>query len=253
MLLVPYLTGAAALGFSWETLPGALAIICLYLSRPPLILLLKRRTIDGRFGEDAGALLRGAIVFALPGLAIFAWLVAGRGYHGLAVLGLGALALLAAHTWLSLSRRERSAPAEFTGVAMLTLTAPAGACLATGSLGGDALGLWALNALYFGVSVYYVKMRRRASAGRRQGYDLGEKMRLAGSLFLYLAMMLAVLALLMVFDLVPRSSAAAFVPVLIYVAWKVAALRPSLSIKIEGWTQLVLSLVFAAMIILGYR
>lgn len=254
MLLVPYLIGVHALGgLRAEIALGLAGILLLYLSRPALMILLKRRVIDGNFGDDAQPLLAGFSLFSSLGTAVFLWLIFGRGLTGILYLGGAGLALFLLYSWYSLTRRERSAAAEFIGVAMLTLTASLGGYLSTGALGSDVMVVWILNALYFGASVYYIKMKRRASTKRVERLSWQEKIGLAWKLLIYLTVLIVAVAALVIAGLAPLLSPVAFTPVLLYQIGSILSLSPVVNIRREGWTQTLLALAFAASMIVAYR
>lgn len=256
MLLVPYVTGAAAFS-GWLSLAagaGLTAVLLMFFARPPLMLLLKRRVIDGGYGTGSGTLWLNFVLMAVPALAIFAALAAGRGLWGLAPLAGIAALLFGLHTIFTLGRRERSALNEFIGIAMLTLTAPLGAYLALGSLDCvDVWMLWLLNGLYFGASVYFIKMFMRAAAYKDRRLFLPEKFSLARGSLAYLAIAAVLLAAVSLGGQVPAYTFLAFVPILIHVVRNVFTLKPGMNLKVEGFIQAGLSIIFAASLIAVYR
>ncbi|MBE0428462.1 MAG: YwiC-like family protein [Thermoleophilia bacterium] len=255
MLVIPYVTAAAAAaGFSaTDTLIGLAGILLIHIGRPSLMLLLKRRVKQGDFGNESGALVAGFTLMGAPGVAIFAWLWLGRGLSGLPWLGMAGAALFLFYTALSLKRRERAALSEFAGIALLTFAAPLGCYLAAGDLDLDrAAGIWILNSLYFGVSVYYVKMKMRAKAGRRH-LSLMEKLALARRTLFYLAFMVPALVLTLWAGLAPYLSALAYLPIFVYTGVSIATLGPGGRIRQEGWRQAAISLAFAMLLVISYR
>lgn len=256
MLLVPYVTGVAAFP-GWLSLDagaGVAAVLLMFFARPPLMLLLKRRVIDGGFGTESGALWLNFAVTAGLALAVFAALAAGRGLWGLAPLAVLAALLFGLHTLFTLGRRERSALNEFIGIAMLTLTAPLGAYLALGDLRRiDVWMLWLLNAVYFGASVYFIKMFMKAAAYRGRRLSLAEKLSLARSSSAYLAVSAALLTAVSLAGKVPAYTWLAFAPILIHVVRNTFTLRPGMNLRVEGFIQAGLAIIFAASLIAVYR
>lgn len=256
MLLVPYVVAAAAFPgwLSFNTLAGLGGVLLLFFARPPLMLLLKRRVIDGSFGTRSGSLWLDFALTAGLSLAVFIFLTAGRGLWGVACLAAVSIVLFGLHTRFTLSRQERSALNEFIGIIMLTATAPLAAYLSLGELRRmDVWMLWLLNALYFGASVYFIKMFMRAAAYREQRLTLGIRFFLARSSLAYLVFAAALLAAVSRAGWVPAYTFLAFAPVFIHVVRNVFTLKPGMNLKVEGFIQAGLSIIFAASLIAVYR
>ncbi len=252
MMLAPYIIGAAAAGYSWLLLPGLAAVLLLFFSRPPLALLLKRRSRPRGRGASARLWLN----FALPaasGLGIFGILTVAGGLWCLPVFGCAGLILFFMHTLVAQRSRERSAAAELLGIAMLTLTAPLADYLGRGSLTGEAAALWLLCLAYFGASVFYVKMKVAASIKRGTRLEAGGRMPLAAGSLVYTIAMLVLAGVLAASGWAPPLVLLAYAPVAFYGAWSFIFLGPRLSIKREGAVQTLLALSFTGLMILSYR
>lgn len=256
MLLVPYLTAMFAFpgAVSPQTLFGMVGVLLLFFSRPPLMLLLKRKVIDGGFGPGSRTLWLNFGIFAGTALAVFSLLTVVHGLWQLPLLGGISLVLFVLHTAQALRRRERTITGEFLGIITLTITAPLAAYLGCGKLLSREAGmLWVLNALYFGASVYFIKMFMRASAHRGGSLGWGRKFSLGKKSLIYNAFMAALLAGLTAAAWIPPYAFVAFVPIFIHITRSVLTLRPTQNLKVEGFVQAGLSLVFAALLAASYR
>jgi len=255
MLTVPFLIGGAAADsiISGTWLAGLTGVLLLYISRPPLALLMKRKMIDGGFGPDAAGLWLNFLVPAALGTGVFVWLMIAEGLTQLLWAGACGLSLFMVHGYLVLKRRERSQMAELVGVAMLTLTAPLAVCLGTGEfIARLPLALWFLCALYFGGSVFYVKLRLRSTGRAGRQLSRSEKLHRARGLIAYLLVTSVSLIAIGVAGLIPALAIAAFLPVIIWDAVRVFAIDNSLRIRTEGFIQMGLSLAFLVIMVAAF-
>jgi hypothetical protein len=91
-------------------------------------------------------------------------------YHfaWLALLAAIGLALLLINGEQATRLEERSITSEALAICGLTLTAPAAYYVASGQWNEAAFWLWALSALYFASSVFYIKLRVYSLNPRKQ-------------------------------------------------------------------------------------
>lgn len=256
MLLTPYLTGMAVFqgAFSLRSYAALAGVVLMFFSRPPLMLLLKRKFIDGGFGSHSRALWLNFIIPAAAGAGIFSWLAVGYRLWQLPLLAVAGLLLFLVHTGQALRRKERSALGEFTGIVMLTMTAPLAVYVGGEQLlSRDSFMLWLLNALYFGASVYFIKMFMRAAAWRGSRLSMGDRFALGKNSLAYLAIMALVVSLLTATSWVPPYTFVAFVPIFVHVVRNVITLRPGANLKVEGFIQAGLSLAYAVLLVVSYR
>jgi hypothetical protein len=216
ILLIPFATAVGVAGV-WN-LPVALllvSVLCFYLARTSYLKQNYRWT---------ALLLAGSFASAAPLLLVWRlwWL---------AVLG-------AVAAPLAFRKTERSVVRQLLAVCGLTLTAPAASYVATGTLD---MRLWLLNILYFAGGVFYVKTHVAAAIQRG-----GSKLRLGAATMIYYGALAVVAALWWPVGL-------AFVPAIVRAFIGVARLTPVLRIKRLGWTEVVHSLVFAALLIATLR
>jgi hypothetical protein len=160
-----------------------------------------------------------------------------------------ALALLAINARQAVRREDRTITGEMMAIAGLTLTAPAAYYAARGGLDTKALWIWALCAVYFASSVFYVKLRvstinPRSDQARRQSW-----WRCAG----YHAFLLASLVILALTGGLNAFASIAFVPVLARSFWFLARPVRQINLKRVGWLEMVYSLVFLIFTTLNFR
>ncbi|MDO8736852.1 MAG: YwiC-like family protein, partial [Thermoleophilia bacterium] len=229
-------------------------VIFLFFCRAPLALLLKRRAIDGFYGPEAPRLWLNFVVFAIAGSSVFLYFIIADELWQLAVAAFAGIMLFLFHELLVWRRRERSVSAELAGVALLTLTAPLSVILSgCDSCWRLAVVLWLLNAMYFGASVFYVKMRLKTRAHRRKPASAEEKMTAARGSFFYMAVVSVMLGLLVLTGAMPVLAAAAFIPTFGYQIRCVAKGATAMTLKAEGVAQTVLSVLFALILIASFE
>lgn len=216
ILLIPFTTAVGVAGV-WN-LPVTLllaGILCFYVARTSYLKQNYRWT---------AILLAGSAACTLPLLLIWKlWWLAAFG-------------LVAAP--LAFRKTERSVAMQLLAVIGLTLTAPAAWYVATGKLD---YRLWLLNALYFAGGVFYVKMHIAAAIQRRSS-----KLRLGTATLAYYGALTVVSVMWWPVGL-------AFVPATLRAVAGVARLSPVLRIKRLGWTEVVYSLIFAAILMITLR
>lgn len=255
MLIVPYLIGAIITeGSVGAEIAGLIGLLLLFFSRAPLALLLKSRAVDGSFGPHSSSRWLNFSMLAAAGTLIFLYLMIANGLWRLIIVAAAGAGLFLMHEWIVWRRRERSVTGELIGVALLTLTAPVAVLLsAWESWWLPAVCLWLLNAMYFGSSVFYIKMRLRTSARGRKPGDMRGKVIAAKGLMTYTAIVLMMLALLAVADATPKLAAISFIPMVCYQAWGVITGAPGMTLKAEGISQALLSVLFTLLLVGVYK
>jgi hypothetical protein len=245
MLLVPLGIGWAVGGWGGaRAVLFLLASLSLFLARYPLTLLLRSRfgrlrDLPEKTGLWFGVYFALFLIFTIPLLYPYRlwWLIA---------LGALALTLLSLSLYTLRARLERSEGGELLGVATLTLTAPGAYYVVTAGLDRVAFFLWALAFLYFGSSVFFVKMKVRQRPGRgrwRVGRDTA---------LYHLFLLMATLGL-MLGGFIPTLAPLAFLPLIIKVIVSLVRKPGELNIRRLGLTELGHSLLFGAVLVLAYR
>lgn len=239
MLLVPLVLGFIVGGlWRWADAVLALAALCAYLARYPLVLWARARF--ARFPEGGTFTLGLSLAAALLGGAFLLlrwrlWLLAP--FAG------AALALLGIHLALVRSRQERSAAGEFLGISGLALAGPAGYYTAGGDVTLTAFAVWLVNVAYFGISVYYVRLKLGAARGRAVvGRTSGARPAL-----LCLTATLAVIAALDLANILPGFIVLAYAPLAAQVLHGVFLPGRQTSARRLGFSLVGHSIIFLAL------
>lgn len=146
----------------------------------------------------------------------------------------------------SRKRLDRSISGELLAIAGLTLTAPGAYVVATGTLSSSAIGLWGLFVLYFGSSVFFVKMHI-LSAQKKEALQWGDRLHLGGGLLVYHAV---VAVHLVAFYLTGAPAGAllmlGFAPVMVRAVWGWVRLSHQLpNLKRVGLIESIYTLWFS--------
>lgn len=248
MLLVPLFVGASVASTSGKVGLLLSAAVFAHVARHMLLTWIRLRAVGGM---DRRALLLFMASSALAS-AFFLLLVLG-GRPLLLPFGGGALLFMALHIFQRLKHTERTVRGELLGIAGLTMTAPAAYYVATGKINTVALTLWLLNFLYFGRSVFYVKMK---IAARGRGEDFGslaEKLRFSRTCVLYCLAMIAGVLGLGLAGLIPFFTWVAFVPISIQTIRGISKLRGTLRIRRLGFIELGYAILFGLVLIIVFR
>ena len=159
MWSVPLIVGAAvAPVWQWRTLILIVAALAFFLVRYPLATIIKTRK---RPTTDRAWWLRWAIGYGAIATVCGAWLILIEQLYLLIPIGLIGALLVVFNLWLVARKQERSVYGELSGIAGLALGAPLTYYAASGQLDLTALVLWLVNALYFGGTVFYIKLKVR--------------------------------------------------------------------------------------------
>ncbi len=256
MFAVPLIIGLAVAAQStaqwqWRSLLLVVAALGLFLVRYPIDTVIKTRK---RPAADRAWLMRWAIGYASIAAFGGGWLIVVARLVWLIPLGLLSMALLAYHWWLVDRRQEMSAQGELAGIGGLALGAPLAYYTVTGVLDGTALGLWIVNVLYFGGTVFYIKLKVRQQPKEPAPDRLSERLVKARACLTYQSVVLTVLILLTALNRLPLLVWLAFVPMTIKVFlgathWQD---RKSLSLPRLGMIEMVHSALFAILIIAAF-
>ncbi len=251
MFAIPLGIGAVVAGV-WRLELGLLLLAALgfFLMRYPLATLVKTRKRPSPARKE---LWRWAVVYAavaaIPGLALVLvyrlWWLAPMGFFG--------AALVAYNLWLISRRQDMTLRGELPGIVGLAMGAPMAYYAARGVLNETALALWLINALYFGGTIFYVKLKVRQQP-KLLPPSLPDRFRVAkASLTYHTAALTAVVALTVV-GIVPPLVPVAFLPMLVKAwvgAWQWQD-RKSLNLVRLGISEAVFSVTFAAIVIAAF-
>ena len=252
MWSVPLIVGAAvAPVWQWRTLILIVAALAFFLVRYPLATLIKTRK---RPTIDRAWLLRWSIGYGLIAAFSGAWLILIERLYFLIPIGLIGATLVAFHLWLVYRNQEMSAYGDLTGIAGLALGAPLMYYAASGQLDGTAMLLWLVNALYFGGTVYYIKLKVRQQPRLPAPDRLGERLVKAKACLTYQGVVLTVIIALVAVDHVPALLPLAFVPMTLKVLYGAARWqdKQSLSLPRLGVIEVIHSVLFAVLVIVAF-
>lgn len=246
MFLVPLFVGLGVTGqLDGKAIPFSLATLFIYLARHPLTLLVKGRKRRGAW-TWLGIYLLLALAFGLPLLVFYRlWLL-------LPLAGLAGL-LLALYLYQAARRAEMSTRGEFLGIAGLTLSAPGAYYVTSGALDGTALFLWLANVLYFGGTVFYIKLKVREQPRRPAPADPWGRLVQGKATVLYHLFVVGFLLTLARFGWVPSLVPLAFAPCLAKALRGVLAWGGRPHMMKLGLTEVAHSVTFGLLLILAYR
>ena len=150
---------------------------------------------------------------------------------------------------------------ELVGVVGLTLTAPLAAYAASGLWDLRTSILWLVCFLFFGSSVFYVKMRVAAAvvgktkARLKEGdssFGWSEKLGLGWPVLAYHGSALALAGLLAWAGALPPLGILALAPVAAHQAVDVAQLSAAINIRRLGFTLLAHSILFGILVVIAF-
>jgi hypothetical protein len=246
MLYVPFAVGTlVARSVSLRLLLLALSVTFLFIARESFLALWRARS-RGRADNEARSFV---IAYFLLAAFFGAPLVAVYKLYWLGGVAVAMLALMAVNAQQAIRREDRTIAGEAMAIAGLTLTAPAAYYVARGALDATALWLWALCALYFASSVFYVKLRVHTINPRKEEARRQSWRRCA----FYHAFLLGSLVLLSLTGSLSLFALAAFSPVLIRSFWYLARPVRQINLRMVGWLEIVYSVVFLVFITLSFR
>ena len=238
MWIVPMLSAAIVSRFSLNFFLLFVCFTLLYIVHHPVVSTVKRKSFLK--GDNT----RSIVAFALPAILLGIVLVVFAGRVWLLLFGAAEIAIFVFSIRAFLEKEQRSFVNELTVVASLTLSAPAAYYTITGLIDAKAVVLYALNFLFFGSSVFYIKMRiefLRAKGIWKDGARKGRFMMLVYHLLLIVIVLLAGIC-----GVVSMWASLGFVPMLA----QVAAGTFSKETRVN-FTRLGIALIFQSAIFLG--
>lgn len=252
MLIVPLLLGLLiSPTWHWRALILVIASFSFFLVRFPLATLVKKRRstrVDRRYLWQWVAIYGGFTI--LSG----GWLILGENLWWLAVIGVGGVMLLGFHLWLVWHKKEMSAVGELAGILGLALGAPMAYYAASGQLDNIAVILWVINALYFGGTVFYIKLKVRQQPRLSAPNGVGERLIKAKACLGYQTIVLTVIILLVTFQKAPLLTPLAFIPATIkafHGAWQWQD-KKTLSLMKLGIIEIVHSVIFTVLVVMAF-
>ena len=252
MFSVPLIIGLAVAGeWQWRSMLLILAALGLFLLRFPIDTVIKTRR---RPQADRAWLIGWAIGYGSLAAICGGWLVILDRLYALIGFGVIGVALLLYHWWLVDRRKEMSVTGELAGIFGLALGAPLAYYTASGRLGELALALWIVNALYFGGTVFYIKLKVRQQPRLPAPDRVSERLVKARACLTYQSVVLTILIVLVALAGLPALVVLAFVPMTVKVL--IGATRwqdkQSLSLPRLGLIEMAHAALFAVLIIMAF-
>ncbi len=252
MFAVPLIIGLiVAAQWQWRSILLITSVLGLFLVRFPIDTLVKTRR---RPTADRARLIRWAAIYGSVAVLCGLWLIVIDRLVLLIGLGLIGAALLIYHWWLVERRKEMSARGELAGIFGLALGAPLAYYVSSGVLNGTALSLWIVNALYFGGTVFYIKLKVRQQPKEPAPDRVSERLVKAKACLSYQSVVLTLVILLAALHRLPALALLAFVPMTLKVLYGATRWqdRQSLSLPRLGMIETFHSALFAVLIIAAF-
>ncbi len=252
MWVVPLLIGfIVAPVWNWRSLVLVLAALGFFLLRYPLALLVKTRK---RANTGSAYFWQWALVYGGITILCGTWLIFAQHLWLLIPMGILGALLLAFHLWLVALRQEMSVVGEIAGIFGLALGAPMAYYTAGGQIDLTALMLWIVNALYFGGTVFYIKLKVRQQPRQPAPPHLSERFVKAKACLGYQTVALTVVLLLVTLRLAPLLTPLALIPATVKVLWGAGHWQDkrSLSLMRLGMVEIFHAVAFTVLIVIAF-
>ncbi len=249
MFVAPLLVGIGAAGkITLDLVLLSVTVFGFFLLRYPLMLVIKSRPGSARTVAWRWAAFYAAVT-ALAGTMLMAqtrlWLLVPMGLLGFISLSI--------YLWHAARRAEMSALSEWVGIAGLALGAPGAFVVATHQLNSTAWGLYLLNVLYFGGTVFYVKFRVREQPRLlKAGADWRSRLWAGRVALLYHLLAIAAVLVFAALHLVPALVLAAFALPMCKVIGGIFSPATRVNIRRLGFIEVGLTTLFAIVVLIAY-
>jgi hypothetical protein len=163
--------------------------------------------------------------------------------------------LLVFNLWLVSRRQELSVVGELAGIVGLALGAPMAYYVASGQLDGTAIALWFINVLYFGSTVFYVKLKVRQQPRLLVPNRLSERLVKAKACLAYQTIALTLIILLVTLRQAPLLTPLALAPAtlkMLYGVWHWQD-KKSLNMVRLGVAEIFHAVAFAGLVIVAFK
>jgi hypothetical protein len=250
VLFVPMIVGSAyATEFSWNVLLLGFSALGVFMSYVPVHTILREFTGEFRKDEKFAAALFWSTVYLGTGVVFIVPLLL-QGYWYLLPIGITGLCSFFGN-YLLTKTVKKSVVSDLVAIAGLTLSAPSAYYVSTGELGENALVLWALNALFFGCSVFYVHMKIRVSGMKKESWRWSEKIYVGSMNILYHIAVIVIVAVIVLYHMTPHTVILAFIPMFIHAIVGTVNLHRRTMFKHLGFLLLAQSVVFAIILVIS--
>jgi hypothetical protein len=246
MLYVPFVLGtivAGKISLAWFCL--LLAVSAFFISRESMLFWWRARCRQ----RDTQGAERLTLIYSMIAVVFGAPLFFYYQYFALVPLAVLGVALLILNGKQAINLEERSLINEILAICGLTLTAPAAFYVAGGEWTATAWWLWALCAVYFSSSVFYIKFRvvnlnpNKKAAQRRQWQHCAFY-----HSFLLIALVIAALT-----KSLELSVLIAFAPAMGRTFWSLVKPAQPLSLTRIGILEIGYSLIFLIFVMFSFH
>ena len=238
MWIVPMLSAALATHFSLSFLLLFLCFALLYVVHHPIVMLAKRRANSQNDGKKF------VLAVGVPAIVLGIALILIYNLPLLVLFGVLELALFVFSVKAFVDKEQRTFANELTIVAALTLSAPASYYAVMRAFDMHAIILYFLNFLFFGSSVFYVKMRIEFL--RTKGFWMGEAEKARLMTIAYHVVFITVILLMSIMKSVNILVLVGFLPMLVQVAVGIFSKNTRVNFTRLGVALIVQSVVFLA-------
>lgn len=247
MLFVPMMATIVGTGqFTLDVLFLILSSIGAFMSYPAVHTLLQHVFVQSQSQEKlqqtvfwATAYLGFATLFIVP---LFL-----KGFWILLPIGVLAAVSFFGNFFLT-TKYPKTILSDLAAVFGLTLSAPTTYYLLMTSIDRTALVLWILNFLFFGIIVFYVHMKIKATALKKGEFSIEEKIRLGRYPLLYHIAVSSIVAYLVLGHYTSTFGILAFLPMTIHVIYGIIRLSSNVKFKNLGFLLLAHSVLFGIML-----
>ncbi len=247
VLFVPMIVGGVyANVFSWNVLLLAFSALGVFLSYVPVHTILYELAGISQGQKKLAAAIFWSVVYFAVGVLFILPLFA-QGFWLLLFIGMAGLISFFGNFWLT-RKIQKSIASDLVAIAGLTLSAPSGYYVSTGELGITAIVLWLLNFLFFGCSVFYVHMKIKGNAMKRDDFSLAEKFTLGRLNIAYHIFVIGIVVMLSFYHLTKITATFAFVPMVIHAIYGTVKLNRKVKFKNLGLLLLAQSALYGILL-----
>lgn len=259
MFIVPLFLGIAVAALQNTGVPSkaavppevmlfALTAFGFFLWRYPLMIAVKSRAPAVRTQAAFWGLVYGGATLLLGS----ALLLVSRQWLLIPIAGIGLLTLVV-YLWLAARRAEMSTPGEWIGIAGLALGAPGAYLVGTGRFDPTALGLYFVNLIYFGGTVFYVRFKvREQPRTTKAALSWQQRLWMGKYTILYYVSGIALVLFLAWAGLVPLLAPLAFLPALAKVIGGVLEVPGRLDMRRLGLVEIGSTIAFGLLVLVGF-
>jgi len=170
-------------------------------------------------------------------------------------LGIWGGGLLLFHLWLVARRQEMSVIGELAGILGLAMGAPMAYYVTRGQLNGVAAVLGLVNTLYFGGTVFYIKLKVRRQPRQPAPTHLSERLVKARACLTYQTIALTLIILIVTLRQAPLLTPLALVPATVKILWGAWHWqdKESLSLPRLGVIEIFHAVGFTVLVVVAFR